>query len=50
MHLSHCYREANQVADILAKMGNEEMVGVKLYSSPLVETRNAVLADFVGVL
>ena len=46
--ISHCYGKVNQVADILAKIGSEEMIGVKLYRSPPVGTRNALLADTVG--
>ena len=48
--ISHCYREANQVADILAKLGSEDSVGVQLYSHPPVSTRSALYADVVGAL
>ena len=48
--VSHCFREANQVADILAKMGSEGMLGVTIHRAPLVGTRDALYADSVSVL
>ena len=34
IRLSHCYREANQVADKLAKIGTEGSLGVTVYRAP----------------
>ena len=48
--ISHCYREANQVADILANKGVDNSLGVRKYQSPPVEIREALYADVVGVL
>jgi len=47
--ISHCFREANQVADMLAKMVIEGMLGLTIYRVPLVETRDALYVDSVGV-
>jgi len=47
--ISHCYREANQVADILANKGVVGMLGVIKYQSPPTEIREALYADAVGV-
>ena len=47
--ITHCYREANQVADFLANKGVDGTLGVIKYQSPLVELREALYADAVGV-
>jgi len=47
--ITHCYREANQVADILANKGVDGTLGVTKYQSPPVEIREALYADVVGV-
>ena len=47
--ISHCFREANQVADMLAKMGIEGMLGLTIYRVSPVKTRDALYADSVGV-
>ena len=46
--ITHCFRETNQVADILAKMGSEEPLGMKHHRVPPVGTRDALFADSVG--
>ena len=48
--ISHCFREANQVADKLANLGVESQLGVKKYRAPPEETREALYADNLGVL
>jgi len=47
--VSHCFREANQVADKLTKMGIEGSLGVTTYRVPPVETRDALYANSMGV-
>ena len=49
VRLSHCFREANQVADILARLGTSLGFGVTCYSNPPREVRDALHADRVGV-
>jgi len=48
-HLTHCYREANQVADMLAKIAIDRQLGVRIYREPPVEVRDIVHADSTGV-
>jgi len=48
--VSHCFREANQVANILAKMDCEGMLGVTIHIVPPVGTTDALYADSVGIL
>ena len=47
--ITHCYREANKVADILANKGVDGMLGVTIYQSPPTEACEALYADSVGV-
>lgn len=46
--VSHCYREANQVADKLANLGVDINNGCMIYESPPVEVRDCLFADSVG--
>ena len=48
-HLTHCYREANQVADMLAKIAIDRPLGVRIYREPPVEVQDSVHADSTGV-
>jgi len=48
--ISHCFREANQVADKLAKMGVEGNLGVTRFCTPPIEVQEAMYADNLGVL
>jgi len=47
--LSHCFREVNQVADKLAKLGLDLSLGVLIHRDPPVETRGSLYADKAGV-
>ncbi|KAJ8447141.1 hypothetical protein Cgig2_022870 [Carnegiea gigantea] len=47
--VTHCYREANQVADRLVNLGIHKEVGVVYYDSPPKEAIDVVNADAVGV-
>jgi len=47
--VSHCFRETNQVADILANMGSEGLLGVQIHSTPPKDVWEALYADSVGV-
>jgi len=49
VQLSHCFREVNQVADRLAKLGMDMSLGVLIHRDPPVEIRNALYADKTGV-
>jgi len=49
VRVSHCFREANQVADKLANMGTEGSLGVKIYRVPPMETQEALYANGMGV-
>jgi len=49
VRITHCFREANQVADKLANMGLEGQLGVKLYHAPPEVVRGALLSDQMGV-
>ena len=49
VRVTHCFREANQVADKLANMGIEGNLGVKIYHAPPVEAREALFFDQMGV-
>ncbi|KAJ8431324.1 hypothetical protein Cgig2_013540 [Carnegiea gigantea] len=49
IHISHCYREANQVADTLANMGIELDSGVTYYYLPPMEVKGVLLTDVGGV-
>ena len=49
IRISHCPREANQVADILANMGCAGTSGVSVYSLPPRDVREALYADSLGV-
>jgi len=50
VRISYCFRETNQVTDMLAKMGSEGMFGVTIHRVPPVGTRDALYVDnSVGV-
>lgn len=49
VYVSHCYREANQVADILANMGIGIDMGVIFYQSQPMEIKDVLLTDVRGV-
>uniref|UniRef100_A0A7C9AZV2 RNase H type-1 domain-containing protein n=1 Tax=Opuntia streptacantha TaxID=393608 RepID=A0A7C9AZV2_OPUST len=49
VRISHCFREANEVADKLAKIGTEGRLGVTSFRAPPPETQEAMYADSVGV-
>jgi len=46
--LSHCFREANQVADKLATIGTEGRLGVTIFRTPPPVIYEAMYADSVG--
>uniref|UniRef100_A0A7C9DAS6 RNase H type-1 domain-containing protein n=3 Tax=Opuntia streptacantha TaxID=393608 RepID=A0A7C9DAS6_OPUST len=48
--ISHCFREANQVADKLTNMGVAGNLEVNTHCTPTMETREARYADILGVL
>jgi len=47
--ISHCYREANQVADILANMGCDGTLGVIIHRVPPTGVGEALYVDSLGV-
>ena len=47
--VTHCYREANRVADKLAQMGLTGQLGAITYQTPPRETQEALYADTMGV-
>ena len=47
--ITHCFREANHVADILANKGVEGTPGVTKYPLPPGDIRDALYADDIGV-
>ena len=49
MKISHCYREANQVADILANMGCDGTLGVIIHRVPPTGVGEALYVDSLGV-
>jgi len=49
IHITHCYREANQVADILANIGTEGSLEVKIFRTPPVAVQEALYADCTGI-
>jgi len=48
--VSHCFREINQVADKLAKLGLNMSLGVSIYREPPLEVQGALHDDSRGVL
>ena len=46
--ISHCFHEANQVADKLATMGTEGRFGVTIFRSPPPVIHETLFADSVG--
>ena len=48
--VTHCFREANQVADKLANLGIEGNLGVTMYPTPPREVREALFSDRMGVV
>ena len=46
--VTHCFREANQVADRLTNMGLMTNLGVTTLYTPPIEVREAILADCIG--
>ena len=49
IHISHCYREANQLADRLTNIGIGIRSGIIFYQSPPMEIKDVLLADVGGV-
>jgi len=49
VRISHCPREANQVADILAKIGSTGDSGVTIFRVPPKDVREALYADSLGI-
>jgi len=49
VRISHCPREANQVADILARLGSTGTSGVSVFRLPPREVTEALYADSLGV-
>ena len=47
--ISHYYREANKVADVLANMGCNLKSGVVIYDCPLPEIKKVLFVDSIGV-
>ena len=50
IQISHCFREVNQVADKLAKLGLNMSLGVSIHREPPMEVRDALHDDSRGVL
>jgi len=48
--ITHCFREANQVADRLANIGVQGSPGVTMYSRPPREVHEALFSDRMGAL
>ena len=49
LKVKHCYREANQCADRLAKMGTTQQQDFLLFSSPTLDIILLMLYDSAGV-
>lgn len=49
IYISHCYREANQIADRLVNMGIGMGSGVTYYFLPPMEVKDVLLTDVGGV-
>jgi len=47
--ITHCYREANQVADILANIGTEGGLEIQIFRNPPTAVREALYADSMGI-
>jgi len=50
VQITHCFRETNQVADILAHIGTTGSLGVRMYHDPPREIQDALYADRMGIL
>jgi len=48
--ITHCFRETNQVADILANIGITKNVGVVMYQTPPMEVQSILYYDRLGFL
>jgi len=49
VRISHCFREANQVADKLANIGTEGGLAVKIFRTPPLVVHEAMYADCMGI-
>ncbi|RYR67783.1 hypothetical protein Ahy_A03g014215 [Arachis hypogaea] len=50
VHWNHIFREANLVADILAKKGQELFYGLHVFYAPPPDTSQALSSDAMGIL
>ena len=48
VQLKHCYRQANQCVDLMAKLGADQELEYILFSSPLVDLAKALEDDCNG--
>ena len=49
MHISHCFREANRVADKLANIGVGLDTQCMFYDTPIPVVQDLLFADSIGV-
>ena len=48
--ISHCYREMNQVANLLANLGTKNTASLAILEPPPREILDTLYADKIGVL
>ena len=48
VQVTHCFREANQVANRVANMGVTSSIGIIIYQHPPLEVRDLMFADCMG--